>query len=122
MKNLSNSDHNKYGSTANIWLAILSLIVTIILFNYMNDYNYERYIFNKKTKDFIYQKMDKNHNIVSQNRVPFDDILAIQSIMSDIHGERHYSFEINLILKDYSRIHITSNDSDIDTEIQSNLN
>lgn len=119
MKNLTNSNHNKHGSTANIGLSILSLIITIVLFQYMNDYNYERYIFNKKTNEFIYQTMDKDHNIVSQNRIPFDDILAIQSLMSDIEGERHYTFEINLILKDYSRIHITSNNSDIDTNIQS---
>ena len=121
MKNLTNSNHNKYGGTANIGLAILSLILTIVLFQYMNNYNHERYIFNKKTKEFIYQEVDKDNNIVSQNRIPFDDILAIQSIMSDIQGEKYYSFEINLILQDYSRIHITSNNSDIDTNLQSNF-
>jgi len=121
MKNSTNSNHNKHSSPANIGLAILSLIITIVLFQYMNNYNYERYVFNKKTKDFIYQKMDKDHNIISQNRIPFDDILAIQNIMSDIEGEKYYSFEINLILKDYTRIHITSNNSDIDTDIQSSF-
>lgn len=86
MKNLTNSNQNKYGNTANIGLAILTLIITIVFFQYMDDYSYERYIFNNKTKEFIYQTMDKDHNIVSQNRIPFDDILAIQSIMSDIEG------------------------------------
>ena len=86
--------------------AILTLIVTIVLFKIVNDYNHEKLIFDSRKRYFFHYKISKNGEKEILHSIPFKKIIGIQKITYDQVGEKFYNYEVNLVLSDYSRINL----------------
>lgn len=99
--------------------SIVTLIIAVILFKLLNDYSYEKLIFDSKKGYFFHHKISKNDKIQVLQSIPFQNIIGIQKIRHNQLGEKFYGFEINFVLSDYSRINLfaTQQSGDIDLKL-----
>lgn len=101
--------------------SIAALIVTVILFKFLNGYSHEKLIFDSKKRYFFHHKISKNDEIKVLHSIPFKNIIGIQKITHDQLGEKFYNFEVNLVLSDYSRINLFATQQSNDINLKSSF-
>jgi len=107
--------------STNMPAAIATLIVTVILFKIVNDYNHEKLIFDSRKGYFFHYKISKNGEKEILHSIPFKNIIGIQKITYDQVGEKFYNYEVNLVLSDYSRINLFATQRSNDINLKSSF-